>query len=210
MTLILVAVAVCVVALVFIPSRARAPSSRHDIVEGRARISDPEPSGSFDPDSGQLMKQPTLAVYQEPMPAITQPSPPPQPRRPELKTLAEVAEHYGETLKGLGWIVELERDKFSETLGCYRLKKRGGGRLKRPTVKLSHTPLTIDAVATADGRIENVDAGPGQRPWSVHGPDERGRTWGSLERALPVFLKEAGCKATLDPSCEDIGVQCVP
>jgi len=203
MTLILVAVAICVVALVLTPSRSRAPSSRHEIVEGRAPISDSEPSGSFDPDSGELLKQATLDVHQGPMPAITEPSPP-QPQRPQLKTLAEVAEHYGEALKGLGWIVELERDKFSERLGCYRPKKRGGGRLKHPTVKLSHTPRTINAVATADGRIENV-AGPRQLPWSVHGPDERGRTWGSLERALPVFLKEAGCKATLDPPCEDIG-----
>jgi hypothetical protein len=110
------------------------------------------------------------------MPAITQPAPPPQPQRPELKTLAEVAEHYGEALKGLGWIVELERDQSSETLGCYRPKKRGGGRLKQPTVKLSHTP-------------------PRQLPWSVHGPDERGRTWDSLEGALPVFLKEAGLQS---------------
>jgi hypothetical protein len=138
------------------------------------------------------MKQATLGV---PAPAVTQPSPPPQPQRPELKTLAEVAEHYGEALEGLGWIVELERDEVRETRGCYRPKKRGGGRLKHPTVKLSHTPRTIDTVATADDGIENVDAGPGQRPWSVHGPDERGRTWGSLERALPVFLKEAGLQS---------------
>ena len=79
-------------------------------------------------------------LHKGPMPAVAQPSPPPQPQRPELKTLAEVAEHYGEALKGLGWIVELDRDKFSETLGCYRPKKRGGGRLKHPTVKLSHKP----------------------------------------------------------------------
>ena len=204
MTLILVAVIVCVVALVFAPSRSRAPSSRQKIVEGRPRISVSKPSGFFDPDSGELMKQATLAEHQGPMPAITLPSPPPQPQRLEPKTLEEVAEHYGEALRGLGWIVELERDKSSETLACYWPKKRGGGRLKHPTVKLSHTPRTIDAVATADGRIENVDPGPLQRPWSVHGPDERGRTWGSLERALPVFLKEAGCKATLDPSFEDI------
>ena len=195
MTLILVAIAICVVALVLNPSRSRAPSSRHEIVEGRARISDTEPSVFFDPDSGELMKQATLAVHQGPMLAITQPTPPPQPQRPELKTLAEVAEHYGEALKGLGWIVELERDDSRETLGCYRPKKRGGGRLKHPTVKLSYTPRTIDAVATVDNRIENVDAGPRQRPWSVHGPDERGRTWGSLARALPVFLKEAGLQS---------------
>jgi hypothetical protein len=59
--------------------------------------------------------------------------------------------------------VELEPDKISETLGCYRPKKRGGGRLKHPTVKLSHTPRTINAVATVDNRIENVDAGQGER-----------------------------------------------
>ena len=194
MILILVAVAICVVALVFIPSRSRAPLSRQ-IVGGRARNSDSEPSIISDPDSVDLMKQATLAVHQGPMPAISQPSPPPQPQRPELKTLEEVAEHYGEALKSLGWIVELERDKISETLGCYRPKKRGGGRPKHPTVKLSHTPRTINAVSTVDNRIENVAAGPRQRPWSVHGPDERGRTWGSLEHALPVFLKEAGLQS---------------
>jgi hypothetical protein len=194
MTLILVVVAVCLLAFVFTPSRARAPSSRHEIVEGRARISDSEPSGSFDPDLGES-EQATVAAHQGPTPAINQPFLPPEAQRPELKTLAEVAEHYGEALKGLGWIVELDRDKFRETLGCYRPKKRGGGRLKHPTVKLSHTPRTIDAVETADGRIENVDVGPRQRLWSVHGPDERGRTWDSLERALPVFLKEAGVES---------------
>jgi hypothetical protein len=163
MTLILVAIAVCLVAFVLIPSRSRAPSSRHEI---------------GGPDSGELLKPATPAVQQEPMPAITPPAPPPQPQLPELKTLAEVAERYGEALKGLGWIVELD----SETLGCYRPKKRGGGRLKNPTVKLSHTPAT-------------ADAGPRQQPWSVQGPQERGRTWGSLEGALPVFLKEAGLQS---------------
>ena len=109
MTLILVAVIVCVVALVFAPSRTRAPSSRHEIVEGHPRISDSEPSGFFDPDSGELLKQATPAVHQGPMPAVTQSSPPPQPQRPEIKTLAEVAEHVdgGENPRIDGAVVSL-------------------------------------------------------------------------------------------------------
>jgi hypothetical protein len=83
MTFILVVVAICVVALVFTPSRSRAPSRRHEIEEGQghARISDSEPSGFSEPDSGELMKQATLAVHQPPTPATIQPSPPPQPQR---------------------------------------------------------------------------------------------------------------------------------
>lgn len=173
MTFILVAIAVCLVAFVLIPSRSRAPSRRLEM---------------GDPNSGEVLKQPTPVVNQGPMPVLTQPAPPPQPQSPELKTLAEVAEHYGEALKGLGWIVELERDQSSERLGCYRPKKRGGGRLKNPTVKLSH-------ILDADDGIENSAAGPRQQPWSVLGPDERGRTWATLEGALPVFLKEAGLQS---------------
>ena len=180
MTLILVAVIVCLVALVFAPSRTRAPSSRHEILEGRLRISNSEPSGFFDPDLGRVAETSNAGCKSRADACHYAALSPSQLQRPELKTLAEVAEHYGEALKGLGWIVKLDRDKFIETLGCFRPKKRGGGRLKHPTVKLSHTTRTIDAVV---------------QPWSVLGPDERGRTWDSLESALPVFLKEAGCKS---------------
>jgi hypothetical protein len=148
--------------------------------------------GFFDPETGESMRQATLAVYDGAMPVVAGASSSFDERGPTFETLAAVADHFGARLGGLGWIVERHNIDNGEMLGCYRLKKRGVGHLKYPTVAICFEPRSIEAHAMPDGRIEHIDVGPRRKPWTVRAHDKYIGSWGTLDRALPAFLREAG------------------
>lgn len=146
-------------------------------------------SGFFDPESGELLNAATLVTDGS---AFSERHTVPPSRPCQVTTLQDLETLYRDALERQGWIVAMEADAGSERLACYRLAKRGNRRLKHPSLVISYDQYAIEVFAAPDGSVVQRRGQPRSRPWGVREANGSLGTWGSIEKAYPVFLNAAG------------------
>lgn len=114
-------------------------------------------------------------------------------KRPAIRgfpDLQSVAAGFGEELRKQGWYVQWGATGFDgdETLGLHKLTK-GGKPRKWPAVSLEYQEYVYEFQDGENGFAEAIRGEKRSRPWIVRG--KKTGTFGSLDRALPVFLDEA-------------------
>lgn len=98
-----------------------------------------------------------------------------------------VKEHERE-LSELGWYVFIQNDE----VGLHRPTKTKVPRpLKTPTIWMAYDECTYDSVLGFDGEIHKENIRKRTRPWSIRSDYKATRTFGSLDKAVPVFMEWA-------------------
>jgi len=110
--------------------------------------------------------------------------------------LESVARGLGDRLRALGWHVEWGATGVdaNELVGLYKVTK-GGKQRKWPAVSIEYEEYVYTMVAQPDGSIEAVREERRSRPWVVRG--QKTVTFGSLDRALPIFIEAAEALAPI-------------
>ncbi|MDP3718822.1 MAG: hypothetical protein Q8T13_13740 [Acidobacteriota bacterium] len=114
-----------------------------------------------------------------------------EPRRTYL-TIEDVIAAHGRQLNALGW-------PMNATPNALQLLELGKhGKLKKaPVVAILHEPITVDFFDDFDGAgVQRGVSRPSKRPFHVYSKHlGETRTFGILDSAVRLFLKEAGIES---------------
>ena len=151
--------------------------------------------GSFDPDTGETMRNLNLMADGEAVRQLLFFANEPPPDAP-FANIAQAQAHYSERMGALGWTLRVERDAWSERLGLHRSRQRGGGVYKNPSVTLCFDPVWVDGDAAVKVGGQTLLPGrPRDHPWAVDVSGGSRTRFDSAAEASPAF--EAAAAAVL-------------
>tara|TARA_R110002049_G_scaffold111070_5_gene260207 strand:- start:1357 stop:1944 length:588 start_codon:yes stop_codon:yes gene_type:complete len=104
----------------------------------------------------------------------------------QFQTLHDVFQKHSDRLKYLGWYVQIDESNLS----LHRARKNGNP-LKGSDVQLYYEEYSSDLVIGIDGEIKEENLRPRIRPYGIRAKNFETKTFGILDKAVPIFLEQA-------------------